>query len=228
MSDATWMLACSLLCINLIGITWTFWLVLHGIPDSQRIQARQNSAEVIRERLPYTLFNVLLLGGGACVAVEAFPQFFSLAWLGWFPTLAAVVFIIFLDDTYFYWFHRTLHENKFLYNKIHRIHHRAFRPVPMDYMYAHPLEWGLGTLGPTLGVLILCLWTGPVNMPILLLYQLVRTSHEFVAHCGAKSVIRLPYLAPAEHHDLHHAKPTLGNYGSYFLFWDRWMGTAHS
>jgi sterol desaturase/sphingolipid hydroxylase (fatty acid hydroxylase superfamily) len=38
---------------------------------------------------------------------------------------------------------------------------------------------------------------------------------------------RIPVLrleTPSIHHNLHHEK-SRGNYGLYFTFWDRWMGT---
>ncbi len=34
----------------------------------------------------------------------------------------------------------------------------------------------------------------------------------------------LKYKTPSTHHNLHHAKFN-GNYGLYFTWWDRWMGT---
>ena len=41
-----------------------------------------------------------------------------------------------------------MHKNKFLYEKVHIIHHKASNPFPADYLYEHPLEWIMGLLGP--------------------------------------------------------------------------------
>ena len=53
--------------------------------------------------------------------------------------LLQIAVILIIDDFYFYWFHRLLHKNKFLYEKIHIIHHKASNPFPADYLYEHPL-----------------------------------------------------------------------------------------
>ena len=58
-------------------------------------------------------------------------------------------------------------------------------------------------------------------------YLLVRNLHELDIHSGIISPLGklMPIYAPAEHHDLHHSKPTKGNYASTFELWDRVLGT---
>ena len=83
--------------------------------------------------------------------------------------------VIIFDDAFFYILHRIMHENKFIYTKIHKIHHRANSPIPLDYIYVHPLEWMSGFIGPFIGILIL----GGVSIYTFWLYLFIRNFHEF-------------------------------------------------
>ena len=126
--------------------------------------------------------------------------------------------ILIFDDTFFYFLHRSMHENKYIYKKIHKIHHRANSPMPIDYLYVHPLEWMSGFIGPFIGILLL----GGVSIYVFWLYLIVRNLHELDIHSGLKSSFlnRLfPLSGTNEHHDLHHAKRD-GNYSSTFTLWD--------
>ena len=49
-----------------------------------------------------------------------------------------IIVVLMIDDIFFYLFHRMMHENKYIYRKIHKIHHRANTPIPIDYIYVHP------------------------------------------------------------------------------------------
>ena len=110
---------------------------------------------------------------------------------------------------------------------IREIHHKAFAPLPIEYIYVHPLEWIVGAIGPFLGLLVLHLAWGAIPAWSLWAYLLVRNLHELDVHSGIKSPLGkwIPLYAPAEHHDLHHAKPTKGNFASTLTFWDNVLGT---
>uniref|UniRef100_A0A453B102 aldehyde oxygenase (deformylating) n=1 Tax=Aegilops tauschii subsp. strangulata TaxID=200361 RepID=A0A453B102_AEGTS len=51
-------------------------------------------------------------------------------------------------DTWQYFVHRYMHQNKFLYQHIHSQHHRLIVPYAIGALYNHPLE---GLLLDTLG-----------------------------------------------------------------------------
>lgn len=40
----------------------------------------------------------------------------------------------------FFYLHFIFHKNKFLYNKVHRKHHKWVNPTAISALYAHPLE----------------------------------------------------------------------------------------
>jgi methylsterol monooxygenase len=134
---------------------------------------------------------------------------------------------VLVDDLWLYGFHRFIHEQKWWYRHIHKIHHRAFAPVPIEYLYVHPLEWAGGGIGVAAGF-ALAIWLFD-GMPAWSLYAWAvwRVGHELDIHSGVRSgLLRLlPVVAPMENHDLHHARPTKGNYASAFRIWDRVFGT---
>ena len=141
--------------------------------------------------------------------------------------LGQVLLIIVIDDAWFYGWHRLMHEHKGLYRRIHKIHHRAYAPLPIEYIYVHPLEWMVGGIGPFVGLILVHTVWGAIPAWTLWAYLLVRNLHELDIHSGIKSWIglHLPLYAPAEHHDLHHAKPGKGNYASTFTLWDKLFKT---
>ena len=51
-----------------------------------------------------------------------------------------VLIFIVIDDTWFYWSHRWLHENRWLYRKVHKQHHRFTATCPIASEFAHPFE----------------------------------------------------------------------------------------
>ena len=116
-----------------------------------------------------------------------------------------------------------MHENKYIYKVIHKIHHRANVTIPIEYIYVHPLEWMSGMIGPFLGMVMI----GGISFEAYLVYLIVRNLHELHIHSGIKTSFLhkiIPFYGANEHHDLHHAKRD-GNYASTFIFWDVLMKT---
>lgn len=146
-----------------------------------------------------------------------------------FPTIGVFILqflvILVVDDLMFYIVHRTMHENKYLNQKIHSIHHQATQPFPLDFIYAHPIEWLSGYAGALVGVLLICIF-GPVNAFPFWVWAAFRSLHELDIHSGVRSKISkyIPLMAGAEHHDYHHLR-SKGNYASTLVLWDWVLGT---
>ena len=119
---------------------------------------------------------------------------------------------------FFYVLHRLMHENKYIYRKIHKIHHRANTPIPIDYIYVHPLEWSSGMIGPFIGMFML----GGISIYSFWIYLIVRNLHELHIHSGIVTSFFMriiPFYGDNEHHDIHHSIRD-GNYSSTFILWD--------
>lgn len=209
--------------MTIYGICFLYGFALTELKlHSQRVQGyalnQQKNFNTYEDRKPLIYGNMFGLMVFVAIVFPPFEFVFSLSpdftWLGLF---LEAIFIMLVDDLWFYIYHRTLHNNKYLFRKIHAIHHRVRNTMPLDYIYEHPLEWIVGTLGigVACGVLYACF--GAVNAYSLFLYVIFRILHEINIHSGLKSWIgshRLfAWLGASEDHAGHHLK-FRGNYAS--------------
>lgn len=193
---------------------------------AQKIQTSRYKKNVFKEHLPLIVLNLGILyvvsGLGLYFANGVFK--IEMPSLGIFILQFAIMAIV--DDTFFYFFHRFLHDNEYLFKKIHKIHHKASPPFALDFIYVHPLEWLGGAVGTALGILLVYLLFGEINAYAFWFFAAVRNLHEVDIHSGIKSFFSkyIPFLGSAEHHEAHHAR-IKGNYSSMFTFWDKIFGT---
>ena len=204
--------------INLYGYLYSYLIVTRNIFKKYKIQSKDITYSILKSRVSLVSFNVFILIGLNIIALVFFRDIFIKDFVSIPLLLLEVMFVLFIDDMFFYFLHRLMHENKFIYRKIHKIHHRANVPIPIEYIYVHPLEWMSGMIGPFLGMIII----GKISFIAYLIYLVVRNLHEIHIHSGIKTSLihRLfPLYGTNEHHDMHHAKRD-GNYSSTFILWD--------
>ena len=148
---------------------------------------------------------------------------------GWGPAWFAVSLagMIIGHDAWFYWTHRLIHHRK-LFRTFHRRHHRSNNPSPFT---AYSFDIGEAAINAAFVPLWVALIPTPwVAVDLMMLHQIVRNTigHSgyelFPAHRDGRPL--LPWLTTVTHHDLHHAQAGY-NYGLYFTWWDRMMGTEH-
>ena len=192
-----------------------------------RIQKRKYRSKVFWKRFPLIAFNLSILFFLAGVGLYLTYPMFDMTTQSITAMALQILLLIVVDDVYFYFFHRTLHTSPYLYDRIHKIHHRAYAPFPLEYIYVHPLEWMLGGVGIPIGLGVIYLTQGSVSVHAFWIFALWRNIHEVDIHSGLRSKLGLfvPFYGTAEHHDRHHMKNTNGNYASTFTFWDQVMGS---
>jgi lathosterol oxidase len=146
---------------------------------------------------------------------------------GWVYFFASLVLAIVAQDAYFYWTHRAMHHPA-LFRWFHRRHHRSVRPTPWA-AYSFDLPEAV------VQALFLPLYLAAVPMHgaaifLFLIHMIVR---NVMGHSGYELMPRSlgrsrawGWLNSVTHHDLHH-ETFRWNYGLYFTWWDRWMGTEH-
>lgn len=225
--NAAALLALTAVALNGPALLLSLYIDKHGIPAGWGDQTTPRKRGTLARRLPLIGLNLSLLYGAAIPALWAFGGLFPMQapplWLG----LLQLLLLVLADDLWFYFAHRLLHVHKELYRRIHKLHHEAFAPVPIEYIYAHPLEWMAGALGPVIVIGAILAVAGEMSAFVLVGWQAWRTLHELDIHSGLRSPLTraLPLWAGMKHHDLHHAKPTKGNYASSLTLWDRVFGT---
>lgn len=211
----------------ILGLLASYAVIFWGLPDAVRLQDRPQSLARFHSQLPRIMANLAALLGGSWAFMALFSRFFSLERPVWWVLLLQCLFVFAFDDLWFYIIHRWMHRNKEVYRRVHRIHHEAYAPLPLHYIYVHPFELALGTVGMVVPLGIIGLLSGALPVWTLAICGSLRQLHELDIHSGVRGTLFrwVPLLAPADHHDLHHARPNSGNYGSMTLIWDRVLGT---
>ena len=147
---------------------------------------------------------------------------------GWFYYFLAYPIMFIMHDTYFYWTHRIMH-HKSLFNIMHLVHHKSTNPSPWAAYAFHPLESIV-----EIGIFVVFLFTLPVHTTHIIIFFLLSIMYNIYGHLGwelypkgfSKSLIG-KWINTSVNHNQHH-KYFKGNYGLYFLFWDRIMGTIRA
>ena len=210
-----------LLASNFFGLIYSMLVLKTKIFKSFRIQTKSYDSAIFRKRMPLFIFNFLILlsvaGFGSYLLYESLETAMQPIWL----IGSQILFAFIIDDIWFYFFHRWLHENKFMLKNVHSIHHRATTPFPLEYLYAHPLEWMLGMIGVVIAFALILL-VMPISVYALWGFGLLRNLHEIHIHSDLELPIlsKLPFLSKTKHHDDHLAKLT-GNYASTFNWMDK-------
>ncbi|MDP2304760.1 MAG: sterol desaturase family protein [Pseudomonadota bacterium] len=209
------------------GLLVSWWMIRQGEPGNGRAPGSTPSWAVFRARLPLMGFNLAMMAAGGTIASFVFADHLTFAWPGTLAVAAQVFLVFALEDASFYVWHRILHQHKGLYRRIHRIHHQAWAPLPLEYIYVHPVEWMVPAIAPAVTLVGLTLAQGQLSVWVFWIYLLVRQLHELNIHATSRRAVHLPLplLGTPEDHALHHAKPTQGGYASIFQIWDRAFGT---
>jgi sterol desaturase/sphingolipid hydroxylase (fatty acid hydroxylase superfamily) len=213
-----------LICTNLFGLIYSMLVLYTPIFKKFSIQKKPYVKGVFAKRMPLYLFNITLL-----LTISGVGAYFGFGFLKQEVSIGIIIFqVIFafvIDDIFFYFYHRWLHENKYMLKTVHSIHHRATKPFPLEYLYAHPIEWMLGMIGAFLGFAILLIFM-PVNIYAFWIFGGLRNLHEIHIHSDLELPVssKIPLLSKTKHHDDHHAKLT-GNYSSTFVWMDRLFKT---
>ncbi len=204
--------------------------MFHDRLEHRKIQVRDTSSHDRRREVFWSMSTVVifsLVGLGVFVGEQfgvlkisaEVPQF----WTG----ALSLVLMILAHDAYFYWAHRLMHDRR-LFHHFHRLHHLSRTPrATAAYAFAIPEALVEALFFP---LYLLLIETSALVVFLFLAHMILR---NVAGHAGyelfPRRWIDLPVLrliTTTTHHDLHH-EGFRYNYGLYFTWWDRWMGTEH-
>ncbi len=95
--------------------------------------------------------------------------------------LKQIVFMMLVEDFFFYWSHRAFHHPK-IYPYIHKVHHKYFNSVSICAEFAHPIEFVIANILPTsLGYKFL---GSNVHLSTILMWLTMRIFETIDGHCG--------------------------------------------
>jgi len=136
-------------------------------------------------------------------------------WIWYEEVFFKIPLHVVITEMGFYFTHRMLHSSSWLYRNVHRVHHRFPAPTAMTCVYAHPLEFAIGNIGP--------IWAGPIltnahPVTCYLLWFPMAMFGTCKGHCGYR------IMGHVDQHDDHHLLFNC-NYGGLYLS-DYLLGTA--
>ena len=224
--EASRYLAAAGLVSLLIAVFW------HAGLKVRKIQARSASAVDLRREIATSLRTTLIFSAtGFCMFLAS-----KAGWLTIYqdftvrgPVYFGVTLVLMIigQDAWFYWTHRAMHHPR-LFRTFHWTHHKSKTPTPWT-AYAFDMPEAVVT------VAFVPLWAAIVPMHDLAIFSFVtwQIIRNVIGHAGVElsPVSGRPsrlfgWLNTTTHHDLHHQSPG-SNFGLYFTWWDRMMGTEH-
>jgi sterol desaturase/sphingolipid hydroxylase (fatty acid hydroxylase superfamily) len=215
-----------------VGVWLALWVALRPLLAARKIReetppARQLWVEFLFSLRSMTIFATVGIGINLMYETGLYPlAALADGWGPWWYAFSLFAGIAGLD-AWFYWTHRLMHDPRW-FRHFHRRHHRSNNPSPFT-AYSFDVAEAL--------VLVAYAVLWPVVFPMpsgamawVMLYQIVTNTllHSGYELMPARRDGRpmLDFIVTTTHHDLHHAQAGW-NYGAWFTWWDRWMGTEH-
>lgn len=196
----------------------------------RKIQLRFPKNADYRREIGYSALTAFIFGLMAwlCLAtpLRAYTLWYTDVHLyGYGYVFVSFVLTLVLHDTYFYWTHRLMHHPK-VFKYVHLVHHKSVNPSPFAAYAFHPTEALLE--GLIIPILLCCV---PLHRIVFFLFITFMLWFNVYGHLGYELFPRRIYrhwlgrwLNSSVYHNLHHER-FRGNYGLYFSFWDKVMGT---
>lgn len=215
-----------------IGVWLVLWILLARPLAERKIrQARPPARQLVTEFLvslrSVAIFSTFALAPFLLERADLLPgPRLAASWgPAWF--WASLVLMIVAHDAFFYWAHRLMHDPR-LFRRFHRRHHLSHNPSPFTAYSFDLREAAVMALFVPLWVLLV-----PTPWPAVGWFIIHQIARNTVGHSGYELMPARPdgrpmfdWLTTTTHHDLHHAEAGW-NYGLYFTWWDRLMGTEH-
>lgn len=218
----------------LASIAWVlcYW-IFHSKWLHRKIVSKYPAWKDIRREILYSMLSVLIFGLVGLVTI-------SMARLGWtqlywkFSDRSALWFVfsialtIVIHDAYFYWTHRWMHHPR-LFRWMHKTHHKSINPTPWASFSFGP--WEAVVQAGIFPLTVFLIPIHPLAFGIFMGWQMLNnvlghSGFEFYPQGFMNRSIRFIFNTPTNH-IMHHERPH-GNYGLYFNYWDRFMGTNQS
>jgi len=196
-----------------------------------KIQPSMPKQKQVRHEFIFSLSTVFIFSSIGIAAYLLFINGYTTIYMkvgqhDWAYFFLSLLFMVIIHDAYFYWTHRLLH-TKWLFKKIHVIHHRSVNPTPWAAYSFHPLEALLESL-----IVFPFITIFPVHIAVFLSFTFLVLLMNVIGHLGFEFLpMKLrnsklgKHFTSSTHHNLHHQK-NKKNFGYYFTFWDNLMRTS--
>ena len=197
--------------------------VLPGLGIGALIEKRPLGAGQVRAEIVGSLVSIAIFA--VYGVITALAERRGVIAINWDPTLLTIclnlVLLTLWNEVHFYACHRVLH-TRWLYRKVHAVHHRSMVPTPFSTFSFH---WFEATLLSSVMILALLVW--PLDIVTIVIFPGISLIGNSIGHMNYavfpdKNEAEL--LAACQRHTAHHTRWS-GNYGFYLPWLDRWLGT---
>ena len=210
-----------------------FYVIFRNRWAFRKIQIRFPQVSDYRREFLYSVFTAFIFAGVGYslfgTGLRNYTQLYlNVADYGWVYFGLSIPLMLIIHDTYFYWTHRAMHHPS-VFRWFHKVHHLSTNPSPWASFAFHPLEAIVEA-----GIIVVIALIMPVHPLAIGLFLLIMMAYNVYGHLGyevyPKGFSRSGlgrWINTSVNHNQHH-QFFKGNYGLYFLWWDRWMGTLRS
>jgi lathosterol oxidase len=210
-----------------------YWLLWGRDPQNvlaHRLAKRSPERRVIFHEVSWSMVSSLIYAFPGAIVIEAWKAghtalYTDMTAYGLWYLPVSIFLYLFLHDTFFYWTHRMMHHPK-LFKRMHKTHHMSQNPTAWAAFSFHPWESILTAVFLPALVFVI-----PLHAGAALAILMIMTIASVLNHAGWEifptSWMRGflgRHVITATHHNLHHTNYKV-NFGLYFRFWDKLMGT---
>jgi len=198
--------------------------------NSKKIQHKSPRTKIIRNEILYSILTLIIY----CITSWLVFQwqkagitkiYIDINSFGYRYFALSIIIMLIVHDTYFYWTHRFLHVPK-IFKWIHKTHHYSENPTPWAAFSFHPLEAFL-----SVGIIPIIVFLVPCHPYAVFIFLTIMTLINVLGHLGYELYSDQFIISKigkwqntSTNHNIHHQKYKY-NFGLYFTFWDRIMGT---
>ena len=214
------------------GVFLVVWVMLGRHLGDRKIRKksappRQMRREFLTSLRTVAIFALIGLSIFYLRSIGAIDVYLNPAERGWAYFAFSLAALIVLHDAWFYWTHRLIHHPR-LFRRVHRTHHKSHNPTPWTAYSFDMSEALVNALYLPLALMLIP--ASPLAVFLFLAHMMLRNA---IGHCGYELFPGnrdgrpvFDWMTTVTHHDLHHEQAGW-NYGLYFTWWDRLMGTEH-
>ncbi len=212
-------------------VAGTVWLLSKTSWASRKIQTREATRADFKREFTSSIRTVAIY----VIAMLPVIWLFTAGYLptyqgeyGWGTYALYLAAIILAHDAYFYWTHRAMHHPR-LFKTFHLHHHKTITPTAWT-----AYSFDIGEAFVMVAFMPIWLTLVPTPNGVIFTFLAVMIIRNAMGHAGLELHPRgwashpvLKWISTTTHHDMHHGGSFKHNFGFYFTFWDKLMGTEH-
>ncbi len=208
-----------------------FYIFLRRKPLLQKIQNRWPQGSDYRREITYSFITFLFFAMVPLVlnipwVIQHTNIYRNISAYGMWYFWLVFPLLLLIHDAYFYWTHRLMHHPR-LFRIFHLVHHKSTNPSPWASFAFSPAEAVVES-----SIIYVFVFLMPVHPIHLFSFLIFMTVYNVYGHLGyeiwPKGFSRHwlgKWFNSSVNHNMHH-QYFKGNYGLYFTFWDKLMGTT--